>query len=697
MKTKSYPVLLISWIFGALLTLATMFYAFMYLLGLEKSKLEQYHNHVVEHVEIRMSDMRNELRGMVASMYAANSIESDILRLNAKRLFAKYDFFSTIIFAPKVTHGQRTLYETGMHDAGFIDYRISNNERGVWQAAPERGYYFPIRLVEPYDVTHVPLLGLDLLGQSKLTPVLHKVIVRGENASVLLQLGEQTPQLWMFEALYAGYTGVSDPYFQQNRERLVNAVLGMGLDIEKLLAPTAIPNDTAVSFVIDQAGENKPLTLGVASIPVLEWWSGFTLYQTSAHILGQDIEVKTAQNVYWFDANFMLFYLSGALGMGMTFLLVIALRELVGSEKRKHAILEMASDAVINIDGQGAVLDVNPAAEKLFACPDDKLKGKMIYDLFVFPSWQHNDASFSVFVQKHPALLAGVIEVKAGLLAEKDKCTEVSISKVYGVEKHALFTLFARDVTERKRLQKQSEHTQRLESLGVLAGGIAHDFNNLLTVIMGHAGMAMQKLQHEPSLQHHLQRVVTASESAATLCEQMLAYSGKGAFIVKRLDISTAVEGISQLLSATVNKSVQIEMHLMQNTPEIEGDEGQIQQVLMNLMINASEAMAEQQGVVRVQTSQVDLNQADIAGLLEGEAMKEGSYVKLRVEDTGCGMNSDVLRKIFDPFFTTKFTGRGLGMSAVLGIMRGHRGGLHVVSEVGKGTVFEVFFPVVQG
>ena len=426
------------------------------------------------------------------------------------------------------------------------------------------------------------------------------------------------------------------------------------------------------------------------------WWSGVTLYQTTAHILGQDIEVNTAHVVHWFDSNFMFFYLSGVLGIGLTILLVVTLRQLVGSEERKHAILEMASDAVIHIDNQGKVLDVNPAAEKLFTCRGYKLQGKYVYDLFAFPQWSHEELSFATFVHKHPMLLQGVQEVKAGLLAEKDKCTEVSISKVYGVEKHALFTLFARDITERKRLQKQSEHTQRLESLGVLAGGIAHDFNNLLTVIMGHTGMAMQELKHEPKLHQHLQHVVKASENAAALCEQMLAYSGKGAFIVKPLDISQTVKGISQLLSATVNKSVKVEMRLMTDLPKVEGDAGQIQQVIMNLIINASEAISEHKGVVRVQTSKVDLNQMMIEALVEGEAMQAGVYVKLTIEDTGCGMDTVTLQKIFDPFFTTKFTGRGLGMSAVLGIMRGHHGGLHVVSKVGEGTTFEVFFPVAK-
>ncbi|MDQ6977730.1 MAG: ATP-binding protein [Ghiorsea sp.] len=673
-----------------------MFFSFMYLLGLEKNKFEQYHNHMIEHVEMRMAQIRNELHGLAASLYAANGVESNTLRLNVEHLFAKYDFFSTVVFAPKILQAQRVAFEAEMHDAGFIDYSIGYDDGAARQPSPMRASYFPVRFVEPYDVSHVQLLGLDLLGLPELAATLDKVIIHDEDKSLVMQLGEQMPRLWVFKVLYAGHVGLSDPYFQQNRADLVNAVLGAGLDIEKLLTPSSVPHDTSVSFVVHQPAESTPLSFTFSSVAEPAWWSGFMLHQTSTQLLGQGIEVQTSHAVYWFNRHFLFFYLSGALGIGLTILLVITLRQLVGSEERKRAILEMASDAVINFDSQGKVLDVNPAAEKLFACRADQLQGKYVYDLFAFPAWEQHVTDFEGFMHQYPALLASVQEVKAGLLAEKGKCTEVSISKLYGVERHALFTLFARDVTERNRLQKQSEHTQRLESLGVLAGGIAHDFNNLLTVIMGHAGMAMQKTKHEPKLQQHLQHVVKASENAAALCEQMLAYSGKGAFFVKRLDISQTVQSISQLLSATVNKVVRIELDLMSNLPKVKGDEGQIQQVIMNLIINASEAISEQQGVVRVQTSKVNLNQVMIEGLVEAETMQAGEYVKLMVEDTGCGMDRDTLQKIFDPFFTTKFTGRGLGMSAVLGIIRGHHGGLHVVSKVGEGTVFEVFFPVIQ-
>ncbi|MDX8384718.1 MAG: response regulator, partial [Ghiorsea sp.] len=183
------------------------------------------------------------------------------------------------------------------------------------------------------------------------------------------------------------------------------------------------------------------------------------------------------------------------------------------------------------------------------------------------------------------------------------------------------------------------------------------------------------------------------------LCLQMLAYSGKGKLIVKLVNLSNMVDGMLQLLQTTMDKRVEIRMDLAPNLPLIEADEGQMQQVMMNLMINASEAIGKHTGLVEVQTRAVRLEVGDYANhpdFLVSEMLVAGEYVRLHVSDTGCGMDAETMKKIFDPFFTTKFTGRGLGMSGLLGIVRGHHGGLSLHSEVNQGTVFEVYFPVAK-
>jgi len=235
-----------------------------------------------------------------------------------------------------------------------------------------------------------------------------------------------------------------------------------------------------------------------------------------------------------------------------------------------------------------------------------------------------------------------------------------------------------------------------LESLGVLAGGIAHDFNNLLTAIMGNASLAMRNLEHPEACKGKLNNILHASESAANLCKQMLAYSGKGQFIIYPMNVSEVIQKILQLLETSILKNAKLVANLRDDLPLVEADEGQMQQVIMNLVINAAEAMDDRTGEIHVITDAIHLTQEKLLTLLNGEMIAEGDYVVIHVRDNGCGMDADTQKKVFDPFFTTKFTGRGLGMSAILGIVRAHKGALQMQSVVGQGTQFSIYFPVLK-
>ncbi|HWQ55635.1 MAG TPA: PAS domain-containing protein [Bryobacteraceae bacterium] len=249
------------------------------------------------------------------------------------------------------------------------------------------------------------------------------------------------------------------------------------------------------------------------------------------------------------------------------------------------------------------------------------------------------------------------------------------------------------DVTERKRQEEDLRHTQKLESVGLLAGGIAHDFNNLLVGIMGNASLAAETLPLLPGERQILDEVIRASERAADLTRQLLAYAGKGRFYLETVNLSDLLRETSSLVQASISKRVALELELG-DVPPVEADRVQMQQVLMNLIINAGEAVGENQtGKVRVSTALRCIDDT-YARSFAPQDIPAGDYVELEVADTGCGMDRDTLSRIFDPFFTTKFTGRGLGLAAVQGIVRGHRGALRVYSSPGDGTVFKLLFPV---
>jgi len=250
------------------------------------------------------------------------------------------------------------------------------------------------------------------------------------------------------------------------------------------------------------------------------------------------------------------------------------------------------------------------------------------------------------------------------------------------------------EMEERRReMDRKLQDTQKLESLGVLAGGIAHDFNNLLTGILGNASLARLELPAHSAMLPYLQQIEQASHRAADLCQQMLAYSGKGRFVVQRLDLNDLIRHTTHLLEISISKKCALHFNLAPALPAVTADATQLRQIIMNLVINASEAIGERSGTIALASGTIRIDADYLATLVHPGGLVPGEYVFLEISDNGCGMDAATLQKIFDPFFTTKFTGRGLGLAAVLGIVRGHKGALKVYSEVGRGTTFKLFLP----
>jgi len=258
-----------------------------------------------------------------------------------------------------------------------------------------------------------------------------------------------------------------------------------------------------------------------------------------------------------------------------------------------------------------------------------------------------------------------------------------------------------RDVTaarraeeEKRRLEAQLLEAKKLESLGILAGGIAHDFNNLLAVILGNQVLAKSEVQEGSPLVKHLDRIRSAAKHAEALTNQMLTYSGKASLSLEPLDLSELVEQTRELLEAATSKKCRLEISSLQrDRTMVEGDPTQLRQVIMNLVTNASESLKDRPGRVAVRTGLVNADAAYLARTFGGGDLGEGDYVYLEVSDTGEGMDEETSGRIFEPYFSTRFTGRGLGLASVLGIVRGHRGAIKLVTEPGAGATFRVLLP----
>jgi len=369
---------------------------------------------------------------------------------------------------------------------------------------------------------------------------------------------------------------------------------------------------------------------------------------------------------------------------------------------RLAAILEVSPDFVAMFDVNGKTTFVNKAGRKIMGFGEDEdLSGLSIADYHPPEVAQHLTENALPVLRDAGGLWHGqtVFLSRNGREYITDQVLLAHRDKTGGITHYATV---ARDISkritaeqERQQMQSQMEHAQRLESLGVLAGGIAHDFNNILTAIMGNAAMAERKALKNPhDMPKYLGNIVESSEKAAELCKQMLAYSGKGRFVVKAIDLSEMVESITKLLGISIAKGVVLKYHLTEQLPAVEADVAQLQQVIMNLVINASDAIGEKSGVISIATGVMQADSAYLTGTSLDDHLPAGRYVYLEISDTGCGMDKNTQAKLFEPFFTTKFTGHGLGMSAVLGIVRGHHGAIKVYSEPGRGTTFKVLLPI---
>jgi two-component system, cell cycle sensor histidine kinase and response regulator CckA len=258
----------------------------------------------------------------------------------------------------------------------------------------------------------------------------------------------------------------------------------------------------------------------------------------------------------------------------------------------------------------------------------------------------------------------------------------------------------ALDVTERKRLEaerlddeRRLQETQKLESLGVLAGGIAHEFNNLLVGILGYASLAAEVVGDDPNVRDMLAQIELAAQQAGELTQQMLAYSGKGRFVVEPVNLSETVEAMSRLVGTAIPKEVVLTYRFEVDLPSVESDVSQMRQVILSLVTNAAEAIGDERGEIVVSTGSVQADAAYLAEFALSDGLPGGEYVFLEVADTGAGMDAETQARLFEPFYTSKFTGRGLGLAAVLGIVRGHKGALRVRSELGRGSTFTLLFP----
>jgi len=376
-----------------------------------------------------------------------------------------------------------------------------------------------------------------------------------------------------------------------------------------------------------------------------------------------------------------------------------AQRQLQENEERFRALIENAVD-IIGIVDRDLVSQYASPSVRLLGYAQHEVIGQRL-NQFIHPDDLASVEHAVAQATRHPGTPIGMEDFRVVAADGAQHHLEGTVTCLFDTPGVDGYVFNGRDITlrvqveqERLQLTRQLEQTQKLESLGILAGGVAHDFNNLLTGVLGNADLALTRLPPASAARREIQRVVDAARRAAELSKQMLAYSGKGRLLVEAVDLTQLIQDLERLLHSLVEKKTQLVLDLTAEPPAIEADVSQMRQIVVTLLTNAAEAIDQNDGVITVSTSVVEASRALLEGTFINDNLPPGPYVRLAVTDTGCGMDDAVQRKIFDPFFTTKFTGRGLGLAALLGIVRSHHGAVKVTSVPGAGTTCEVLLPV---
>lgn len=364
------------------------------------------------------------------------------------------------------------------------------------------------------------------------------------------------------------------------------------------------------------------------------------------------------------------------------------------SEEYQRALIEQTSDAIIITNANGLIRFVSPAIQRILNyCPEEMVG--------------HSAVEFV-----HPADLEATADNLRQLLNSRGEVVSLELRVRHRDESWRIMELVGRnllhdsivqglvingrDISERKRVEEALLQTQKLESIGLLAGGVAHDFNNLLTSLMAQTSLALLKLDPLHPARLHIERAITSTHRATDLTRQLLAYAGKGRFEIQLIDLNHLIVENVGLFETALSRRIMLETKLERHLPMIEGDRGQIQQVVMNLVINAGEAIVGDSGRVIITTYAQTVTAGDPPIMLlpgRDTPLQPGPYVGLEISDTGLGMDKETIERIFDPFFSTKGNGRGLGLSATLGIIGSHKGSLTVQSQPGQGTTFRILFP----
>ncbi|MBA4135708.1 MAG: hypothetical protein C0518_00165 [Opitutus sp.] len=703
-------------------------------------------------VQLRLARERLQLheelvRGIRAYLENSTDVEPQEFSAYVQLLLERLPASRAFQWAPRVAHDRRAAVEAAMEAAGHTNFRIWEREVSGQLGTPairarERPEYWPILWVEPL-AGHELSLGFDLHESVVTRPMLDRA-----RAEKTLMLSPQVRLIRSRDTDRGAGVIFIEPVFRPGDPAAAadgfSGFIQAIFSVDRLLAQVhaEIPDNALDLAYYDDSAQFEHLRLLYARIdgreysgsgdaaprpfdapPSLRERAGAT--GETFRLGGRDWRIVITPNAVWQERQRTLLpklVLGGELALtALAALFVHAL--LSRTAKTERMVAQRTSELVesrrqltgLLADMPGAAYRCSPTEPFSVHFVSDgveELTGYAARDFIVgdrkWAELVHGEDApeclrrITAAVERHESY---ELEYR---LRHRDGQTRHVWERGHGVYREDGSAQFIEglvvDATARKAAESRAREfdrqlleTQKLESLGVLAGGIAHDFNNILTAVLGNAALAKLQLPANAPIKPQLEQIEIAARRAADLCAQMLAYAGRGTLAPSRVDLSALVRDTAALLEVSIGKGTRLHLHLPVQLPAVQADSTQLRQIVMNLVINAAEAIGDRAGAITVSTFSQAITAAELRHAVQCPELPGGTYVGLEVRDNGSGIPPQTLARMFEPFFTTKFSGRGLGLSAVLGIVRSHRGALFVESEVGAGTRFRLLLPAASG
>ena len=703
---------------------------------LRKQEAEQIHAAFLSRAQTQATIAAQRLRSYEEMVYSLRDTflnQNDVTRAEfsqaARALLARHTGVQALEWVQIVPKKKRAAFEqqaaTELGRPFIIHRRQADNST---QPAPEDAEYWVINYLEPLAGNEI-VLGYDLVS-SPAAPLL--AAARSDRQFKV----SQPFQLIQSHGQYAepGVTFILPFARDDSRQNPVEGFVEGVFLLQTMLAQShqLATNDALDSYYLDCTDGRAQPTLLYANLagsePLRTAGTSVTPpplddpadFHDTLKIGDRQWRLIIRANAAWTDqlasSQPVLIFVAGLINTALLALLINSLlqrtssiareveertRQLRASEVRLQGIIDHSPALIFLKDLTGRYLLCNQHFADLCQKPRDEILGKNDADLFPATEaklYRENDAA--VIASSRPAAFEETTTTANGVR------TWIAQKFLLRDEQGQVYALggIATDITDRKQAEQEKlafernlQETQKLESLGVLAGGIAHDFNNILTAVLGNASLASMSLQPTDPCQENLVRIEKAANRAAALCNQMLTYAGKGQTSTGLIDLSNLVRETTAMLKVSIHKNCELVLDLTDALPRVLGDAAQLNQIVMNLVINASDAIGERpDGRISVSTFTRQADPVLFQTALKRPILPAGLYAGLEVSDNGSGMKPETLARIFEPFFTTKFTGRGLGLSAVLGIVQGHCGALFVESQPGLGSTFCLLLPIIN-